>query len=146
MTITIENGNPTPLSSGDRWTPVLKGDVFCSPACSCGCKKADFDSATKKAHALAHTLGDGWEPSVWENLGWHFEAKKRSATVTVDRDQGYTADVRFKMSDDVELCISETRDCPREAVGAVVAEINTRIASLKRALVSLSLSLLEISA
>ena len=145
MTITFENGNPTPLSSGDRWTPVLKGDVYCSPACGGGCKKADFDSATEKAHALANTLGDGWEPYVWENLGWHFEAKKRGATVTVDRDQAYTADVRFKMSDDHELCISETRGCPREAVSAVVDKINTRIASLKRALVSLSLSPLEIA-
>lgn len=145
MTITLENGNPTPLSSGDRWTPVLKGEVFCSPACGCDCKKADFDSATEKARLLANTLGDGWEPCVWENCGWHFEAKKRGATVSVDRHQEYTADVRFKMSDDHELLISETRNCPREAVCAVVDEINTRIASLKRALVSLSLSPLEIA-
>lgn len=58
------------------WTPrALPGGIYCSPRCGGHkgfCKKADFDKATKAAGALAKSLGGGWEPIVWENLGWHW--------------------------------------------------------------------------
>jgi hypothetical protein len=144
MHVTIENGNPTPISMPDRWTPRLNGKVFCSPACGHGCKKADFDLATANANALIAKLGAGWQPRVWENGGWHFEATKRGASVTADRNGQYTADIRFHMSESHESCITETSNCPREAVAAVVAVLNERIAVLKRALVSLAIDPLEI--
>lgn len=144
MPVTLENGNTTPLSMPDRWTPILDGDVYCSPACGGGCKKADFDQATESANALVAQLGIGWQPRVWENLGWHYEATKRSATVTADRNGLYTADIRFYMSEGIQSCISETRSCPRDAVGAVIEVLNDRIAVLKRALVSLAIDPLEI--
>lgn len=144
MAIVIDNGNTTPLSTPDRWTPRLNGKMFCSPACGGKCKKADFDLATDGASALVSQLGRGWEPRVWENLGWHFEATKRGATVSVDDNAQYQASIRFRMDERIQLCVSETRSSPREAVEAVIAGIDARIAILKRALLSLSLATLEI--
>lgn len=144
MSIVIDNGNVNPLSTPDRWTPKLRGKIFCSPACGCECKKADFDLSTAGALALVKQLGSGWQPHVWENCGWHFNAKKRGATVSVDDSGLYEATIRFQMDERFELCVAETRGSPREAVEAVIEGINARIATLKRALLSLSLADLEI--
>ncbi len=144
MDIVIDNGNVSPLITPDRWTPKLNGKVYCSPACGAKCLKVDFDLATEGANALVVQLGSGWMPHVWENFGWHFEAKKRGATVSVDSNGLYEATIRFWMDERIELCVSETRGSPREAVDAVIGGINARIATLKRALLSLSLAPLEI--
>jgi hypothetical protein len=56
------------------WEPRRFGNHYCSPACGAGCTTAAFDEATKAADALAVSLGDGWKPRVWENLGWHYSA------------------------------------------------------------------------
>ena len=144
MHVVIDNGNVTPLASPDRWTPVLNGKTFCSPACGFKCTKAAFDAATDGARSLVNQLGSGWEPRVWENLGWHFEATRRGATVAVNDDGKYKAAIRFHMEPRTELCVSETRDTAREAVEAVVENLNGRVAILRRALLSLSLAPLEI--
>lgn len=57
-----------------RWTPVLNGDKYCAPACGSGCTKAAYDLARANALTLATELGEGWEPNVWENMGWHYSA------------------------------------------------------------------------
>lgn len=121
MTMVIDNGNESPLASPDRWTPVLCGEIFCSPACGFNCTKHDFDLAASKAAALVSQLANGWQPRVWENCGWHFEAVKRGATVSIDD----------------ESCVSESRACPVQAVEAVIKNINDRVAVLRRALLSL---------
>lgn len=64
-----------------RWTPVRNGRVFCSPACGGRCTFAEYTKANKDAENLARTLGAGWKPRVWENLGWHFSAEKADASV-----------------------------------------------------------------
>lgn len=138
MTIVIDNGNPTPLKVDDRWTPKLAGEIFCSPACGAKCRKKDFDEATERAHVLASQLGYGWESHVWENMGWHFEATKRGATVSVVEDSQYEASIRFYMDERTELCVSETRNSPAEAVAAVVEGLNARIKVLQRALNAVS--------
>ncbi len=57
-----------------NWTPVLRGDTYCSPACGMGCKKSAYDEAHRKAYALAERMtGNAWSIRVWENLGWHYE-------------------------------------------------------------------------
>lgn len=63
----------------DRWTPVLRGDTYCSPACGAGCTKAAHDAAQRKAKALARRMGPGFKPRVWENLGWHYSAERGRA-------------------------------------------------------------------
>lgn len=67
------------------WTPVLNGEIYCSPRCGCRCKKAAYDKAQAEAVALCATLGPGWEPRVWENCGWHCEATKGNCRVIPPR-------------------------------------------------------------
>jgi hypothetical protein len=63
------------------WRPRAKGEVFCSPACGHGCKRAAYVKAHARARAIARSLGKGWKPQVWENLGWHWGATRGSARV-----------------------------------------------------------------
>lgn len=58
------------------WTPVRRGDIYCAPACGGKCTWEKFELAQASAAKLADKLGDGWEPNVWENLGWHWGAKR----------------------------------------------------------------------
>lgn len=57
-----------------NWTPVLNGDIYCSPACGRGCTLEEYDQAVKDADELAAQLGKAFQPHVWENLGWHYSA------------------------------------------------------------------------
>lgn len=144
MQIIIDHDNATPVSTGDKWTPKLNGDVFCSSACGSGCKKADFDRATELAGVIAAKLGRGWIPRVWENLGWHFEVKKGAATVSLTGCGDYSASIEFSFNDRVTDQISEIHSDPRIAVQQASDVMNNKIASLKRALMSVTLELLEI--
>lgn len=59
----------------DRWKPILRGNIYCAPACGGGCTKAAYDSAVKSAEDLVQRLkGSGWTVQVHENLGWHYTA------------------------------------------------------------------------
>ncbi len=58
----------------DRWKPVRRGDVYCSPACGYDCKHEAFLLAHLNAERLARRCGPDWKPHVWENLGWHYAA------------------------------------------------------------------------
>lgn len=145
MTIVIDNDNADAIFLGDRWTPVRNGDVFCSPACGCQCKRADFDLATQRAATLVTMLGGGWQPRVWENGGWHFEVSRGNTTVSVNDDGQYEANVRFNFDGTRENCFRARSHGPREAVQAVVDTLNTRIAVLRRTLIALPPSPLEIA-
>lgn len=57
-----------------RWTPILNGETYCSPACGCGCTKAAYDTAVSDSLKLATELGVGWQPDVWENCNWYYRA------------------------------------------------------------------------
>ena len=59
----------------DEWKPVRIDDRYCSPHCGRGCTHKEYRLAMGHAHGLAAELGDEWEPTVWENLGWHFAAR-----------------------------------------------------------------------
>lgn len=54
------------------WDPILRGPVFCSPACGGRCTKRAYDAAVCDSAAMCELLGDGWKPRVWENLAWHW--------------------------------------------------------------------------
>lgn len=145
MSETFDNGNPTPLSVGDRWTPILDGDIYCAPACGCKCKLVDFKRATASAAALVTELGDGWQPRVWENLGWHFSAGKGSATVDYSESGGhFTASIDAGMFRQRHEQFHAVGESPRAAMEAAIAEIEQKIASLKRTVNSASLEPIKI--
>lgn len=75
--------------SSERWKPVLSGDVYCSPGCGAGCTKAAHDTAASDALKLATDLGEGWEPHVWENFGWHYRAFRDEAAIYPSTEGGY---------------------------------------------------------
>lgn len=77
----------TPLS----WTARRRGDVYCAPACGFGCKWTAYETAVENASALAAQLGEGWEPRVWENVGWHYSAQTTDRRIKV-HPGGHDAD------------------------------------------------------
>lgn len=64
------------------WKPRLRGAVYYSPACGHDCTRKEYDRARARAAKIAGALGKGWKPSVWENMGWHSEAKKGRMSVS----------------------------------------------------------------
>jgi hypothetical protein len=57
------------------WTPVLRGETYCSPACGSGCTKSNYDHAVKKGGELKKRLmGRNWKIHIVENMCWFFYA------------------------------------------------------------------------
>lgn len=77
------------------WKPVWKGKTFCAPGCGRGCTRAEYKYAADCARSLALSMGKGWKPKVWENLGWHWSAEKGGLKLhpiyVGGRVTGYTA-------------------------------------------------------
>ncbi len=81
------------------WIAVLKGKIYCSPACGYNCKHADFETATQEGQQLAKKLGPDWTPRIWENMGWHYQAisPDQRCHVSKNRHGGdYTAYLHHK--------------------------------------------------
>lgn len=71
---------------------ITDNDQYCSIGCGNGCTKRQYEKAVKKADELCEELGVGWQPHVWENLGWHFLAFKGDCKVHKFSDNRYWAD------------------------------------------------------
>jgi len=54
--------------------PIRNGDIYCSPRCGCKCKWSDYVACVDGSSELVRELGEGWEPYIYENMGWHFKA------------------------------------------------------------------------
>lgn len=67
------------------WTPVRKGETYCSPACGFSCTFADFELAKSRGAALVKRLGAGWKADVWENGGWHYAVYKGRKVISHHR-------------------------------------------------------------
>ncbi len=52
------------------WAPVRRGPIYCAPACGAHCTIFQFDHAGILANQTAMRLGEGWKPTVHENMGW----------------------------------------------------------------------------
>ncbi len=62
-----------PVAKKLSWTPVLRGGVYCSPACGGGCTREAYETAGREAQKLLKRMRTGgWVVDVWENLGWHY--------------------------------------------------------------------------
>ena len=72
-----------PKKSCDRWKPVRRGAIYCSPGCGGGCTYEAYLQATIDAHKLALKCGHDFKPRVWENLGWYYAAQSPSNQIKV---------------------------------------------------------------
>lgn len=66
------------------------GKFYCSAACGGGkfCTWEEYQKAVRESRAEAQALGRGWEPEVWENLGWHWALRRGGMTVSKSRWRG----------------------------------------------------------
>lgn len=115
------------------WTPVAAGDIYCSPACGMGCTRKEYDEAVASAAALAQALGNGWEPRVWENLAWHYKARKGTCEVFLNgRDGTYMAMLNTSRKG-VQQTIGRDPD-PVLAVANAVSDLRKAHAAITAAL------------
>lgn len=118
------------------WKPVRRGPIYCAPACGLGCTWLAFKRVTRAAEALARRLGKGWEPEVWENLGWHYSVTRggKRGKVKITESDG-----RFRvwLSEDglgtLGLWIVEADFArPEDAVVAQLREARAAVARYQR--------------
>jgi hypothetical protein len=118
------------------WTPLLRGKVFCSPACGCKCTKEAHDKAQRAAAALVARLGDVWEPHVWENSGWNYEVRTQCGRWHVYGSRGisgndYMAGLNIENSGGMlwyahaSTPEAAIRACWKKALPALKAYLNT---------------------
>jgi len=69
--------------------PQHKGAVYCSAWCRHGCRWSEFKKAEAFAAKLAKSLGRGWTPHVWENMGWHWRVEYGTLCAVYPRSDGY---------------------------------------------------------
>lgn len=79
------------------WTARRFGVFYCSPRCGAHCTRAAFETATRKAAALCKRLGPGWEPRVWENMGWFYSAQKGVTEVHANHHHAYRGGVSYSV-------------------------------------------------
>lgn len=113
----------------DRWQAVHNGDKYCAPACGGGCTYADYVKAVADAQTAALAMGEGWEPVVWENLGWHSKIVHPHCEIYLHRST-YWIDMRLPGLGQ----ISNYYDNPKEGLREMVEEIKHRILQAQEAL------------
>ncbi|WP_306147284.1 MULTISPECIES: hypothetical protein [unclassified Roseibium] len=112
------------------WTPVRRGDVYCSPRCGAGCTWKAYQTAVQRADDLAERMGDGWEPRIWENGGWHYSVRK--GRMEIHPRHEYSTDHERAISGYWASFVSsigqfhqDAKD-PLEAYGMVMQEFRTK--------------------
>lgn len=82
---------------------------------------------------------------MWENGGWNFSAEKGTATVDYsDRDGQFTASIDAGVFRQRHEQFRASGSSPRAAMEAVLAEVEHKIAALKRTASSASLEPLKL--
>jgi hypothetical protein len=105
------------------WEPIRKGAIYCAPACGGSCTWAAHQRAVKDASALAKELGVGWHSRVWENLGWHHEAKFNSGSNMEFTVHRYSPKHRYWASLRDGGQFTADANTPKEAVALVVDKV-----------------------
>lgn len=139
----------TAFKAADEWAPIRRGVFYGSPRC-CGaklCAHAAFQQATKEADALAARMGDGWEPRVWENLGWHYEVTKGIASIGPHRAGSaisggwkvaeYWCSIGGHNSDSDIPQFEATAQTPEDALGNATQDARTSARRIEAALAAL---------
>lgn len=128
-----------------KWIPVLKGEIFCSPACGGNCKKITYDKAVQMSNEIASQLGEGWIPEVFENLGWYWKVVKGNIEVRHSAN-GYSATLLFDLDqNDQNYFFSANDSDPRNAVQKVRNQLQDLIRKLERQFASSTLDPIAIS-
>lgn len=126
------------------WTPILNGEIYCSPSCGGKCKKPDYDNARQVSNEVATQLGDGWIPKVYENLGWYWKVVKGNAEVTPTYDKkSYIAEIQFNLDQNYFFRANDPN--PRNAVKKVREQLVDVIRKLEQQYSSLELDPISIS-
>lgn len=114
------------------WTPVRRGNIYCSPACGSGCTYAGYLDARKRAERMAKQL-PGFKPRVWENLGWHYAVTALDAHVSVYPSyDGYhvLASTTHMHAGDPEWGALNARS-PKEAISKLKKRLRREITTLQ---------------
>lgn len=111
------------------WTPRRRGDVYCSPACGGNCTFKAFNSATFKASLLCEKLGAGWEPDVWENLGWHHAVISPCRRIRLSGGYGQYIAFLTEKGESGGRYVADGRT-PKSAIRACVAEAKADLAKI----------------
>lgn len=119
----------------NNWTPVLNGDIYCSPACGRGCTLEEYNQTVKEADQLVAELGEPFHSHVWENLGWHYSASAEvpgEAFVTVHYSENvkrYWADLRVAGRQETAYG-NDAKNAVATAIAAMQAKVNQAIVEL----------------
>jgi len=74
----------------DRWAPIRRGKIYCSPGCGGGCTMAEYDQAVDDGEKLVRKLvGRGWHAVIHENGGWHYRAVSGPISVHPAGSEGF---------------------------------------------------------
>lgn len=125
-----------------RWTPILNGEIYCSPACGGKCKEVDYQNAIDQSNLVAQQLGDGWTSHVFENLGWYWRVIKGNTQVSRSNHL-YSAVMQFSLDDQNYYFEAKNSD-PRQAVEAMRNQLQSTIEKLQRQFTSTDLGLIGI--
>lgn len=115
-----------------NWIPVLRGEVYCSPACGGNettCTKAKYDQAVKKSNALAKRMGRGWQTKVWENLGWYYKVFNGILEIYPPQRKGDTYSGWVQSLPAQYIAHEKT---PEEAIAKAVREMDNHISLLQK--------------
>lgn len=124
MATTKERLENNPYSE-DAWTPIRTGIYYCSKACGGRCKIVDFDRAGILARNLVDRLGEGWEPHVHENLGWHYAAIHTASGLHINEfrhPKSLESPVYSWSVTTGTMITGNSKASPQDAVASVVAQ------------------------
>jgi hypothetical protein len=100
---------------------------------------AGFEKAVNNARALAKALGNGWTGRVWENLGWHYEAKSPCRRIEVytciidGKPDSYGAMLHEPGGNGMPTYLGEPGrgKTPHKALASVVRNAKQRVATIQ---------------
>jgi hypothetical protein len=95
--------------------------TYCSPSCGRGCTAVEYLLAQTRGAELVRRLGVGWQPRIWENLGWHHGAESLDGWWNVSESRyrdhtTYTAFLHHAAHGGPGGRWAESGDTPQEAI------------------------------
>lgn len=123
----------------DRWTPVRRGSIYCSPACGGSCTLAAYQKACTDAVELVASIGGvGWKTNVWENLGWHWSVFSKTGHIVVHPSTGDSYMVGFCLKPfdaGMEFCVHVKK--PKDGIASIAVTLKAKADAALAALESI---------